>query len=59
MPRDHAWHHADADEHGNFGANFTLWDRLHGTYLQRTQAPVKLGIPTKLPLWRALFWPFA
>jgi sterol desaturase/sphingolipid hydroxylase (fatty acid hydroxylase superfamily) len=59
LPRHHAWHHASEAEHGNFGANLTLWDRLHGTWLDRAEAPARLGVATSLPLWRQLWWPFA
>jgi len=59
LPRHHAWHHAgDDDAHGNFGANFSLWDRLHGTWIARAEAPARLGVPSALPLWRQLWWPF-
>jgi sterol desaturase/sphingolipid hydroxylase (fatty acid hydroxylase superfamily) len=58
LPRHHAWHHADDEAHGNFGANLSLWDRLHGTWLVRASAPPRLGVPVELPLWRQLWWPF-
>lgn len=71
-PADHAWHHAAAAEPGhpagipldqmtvgNFGANLSLWDRLHGTYLVRDTMPPAIGVsPGRLPLWRQLLWPF-
>ncbi|HVH46798.1 MAG TPA: sterol desaturase family protein [Labilithrix sp.] len=57
LPRDHANHHADTGEHGNYGANLSVWDRLHGTYLGGRRAPDVLGIRSDLPLARALFWP--
>lgn len=57
-PRDHAWHHS-ADQHDvNFGANWDLWDRLHGTLHRPTDAPARLGEPTGLPAWRDWLWPF-
>jgi sterol desaturase/sphingolipid hydroxylase (fatty acid hydroxylase superfamily) len=59
LPRQHAWHHASDAAPGNFGANFSLWDRLHGTFLARAEAPARLGVATTLPLWRQLWWPFA
>ncbi len=31
-PADHASHHSLRGLRSNFGANLTLWDRLHGTY---------------------------
>lgn len=57
-PSDHAWHHS-ADRHDvNFGANWTWWDRLHGTFWRPGEAPRRLGEPVPLPLWRQLLWPF-
>lgn len=58
QPRDHAWHHS-ADRHDvNFGANWTWWDRLHGTFFRPGPAPERLGAPVPLPLWRQLWWPW-
>jgi sterol desaturase/sphingolipid hydroxylase (fatty acid hydroxylase superfamily) len=57
LPRHHAWHHARDAAPGNFGANFSLWDHLHGTWLERAGAPARLGVPTTLSLWRQLLWP--
>ena len=59
LPCHHAWHHARELARGNYGANFSLWDRLHGTWIERDHAPARLGVPTALPLWRQLWWPFA
>ncbi len=59
LPRDHAWHHADSDEHGNFGANFRLWDLLHGTYLGRRPPPPRLGCQSSLSLPQKLLWPLS
>jgi len=59
LPRHHAWHHATEDLSGNYGANWTFWDRLHGTYIARDGAPATLGVPVALPLWRQLWWPWA
>lgn len=55
-PRDHAWHHS-ADVHEiNFGGNFSLWDRLHGTYYAKDKLPVNLGNKDgPKHLWKA-FW---
>ena len=39
LPGDHAWHHARGGR-GNYGANLSVWDRLHGTYVRvKTNAP--------------------
>jgi sterol desaturase/sphingolipid hydroxylase (fatty acid hydroxylase superfamily) len=55
-PRDHSWHHS-AELHGvNFGGNFTLWDRLHGTYYESKELPNEFGTPIeRQSLWKA-FW---
>lgn len=45
LPRDHAWHHAGEGQHGNYGANFLLWDRLHGTAHPAVTRPTQLGLP--------------
>ncbi len=57
LPRDHALHHADLSEHGNYGANLAVWDKLHGTYLEPRQVPARLGIANPLGLARSLLWP--
>ena len=48
LPQDHASHHASCCIKGNYGANFKLWDRIHGTYFESKveleNAPVSLGI---------------
>jgi len=31
-PHEHAWHHSSARTDVNFGANLSLWDRVHGAY---------------------------
>jgi len=58
-PADHAWHHSSGAEEGNYGANLSWWDRLHGTYLVRDSLPATMGVAAdRLPLWRQLLWPF-
>lgn len=59
LPVEHAWHHAAAAPAGNYGANFKLWDRLHGTWLPRAEGPAALGLDPGLGVWRRLLWPFA
>ena len=58
-PRHHAWHHSDRRD-VNFGANFTLWDRLFGTYFDPGVPPDRIGeaVPLELGWWRQLVWPF-
>lgn len=57
LPDDHAWHHASHSKPCNYGANLTLWDRLHGTYYASSQPPARLGIPTLLTLPQQLLYP--
>ncbi len=57
LPRDHAWHHASDASEGNYGANLSLWDRLHGTWMHNEQRPRALGVPCAMSLPRALLWP--
>lgn len=47
-PLDHAWHHSPKGTHFNFGANFNIWDKWHGTYLPRDKLPNKIGLPIKV-----------
>ena len=58
LPWDHAWHHSNNSEVGNYGANFKLWDRIYGTNYKSDRLPVSLGITTKLNLLQKLFFPF-
>jgi len=58
LPSDHRWHHTDSDEHGNYGANLSWWDRLHGTFVTSQEESPGVGVETDLPLWRKLAWPF-
>jgi sterol desaturase/sphingolipid hydroxylase (fatty acid hydroxylase superfamily) len=59
LPQDHCWHHGSAAVGCNFGANLKVWDRLHGTDLEREDAPEDLGITVDLCLVRQLVFPFA
>lgn len=58
QPRDHAWHHSLDRANVNYGANWTWWDRLHGTFHRPGPLPVTLGIPTGLSWARTFWWPF-
>jgi sterol desaturase/sphingolipid hydroxylase (fatty acid hydroxylase superfamily) len=58
LPQDHHWHHAQGIEGCNFGANFKLWDRLHGTYWKSDAPPQDLGNEVNLSLVRQLLFPF-
>lgn len=55
LPQDHGWHH---HSNGcNYGANFKLWDRFHGTLYQSNRWPKTLGQTSQLPLWQQLIYP--
>lgn len=58
LPADHARHHGASVPRGNYGSNFKLWDRLHGTLLPDGPAE-PLGHPGPGSLIRNLLWPFA
>ncbi|MBY0371136.1 sterol desaturase family protein [bacterium] len=56
-PVDHAWHHSTRAQSVNYGANFSLWDRLHGTYALHERFPPRVGIPLKITVWQQFVWP--
>ncbi len=58
LPQDHAWHHSNNCNRGNYGANLKLWDKIHGTYYQSDNLPDSLGIKNYLSLTKKLFLPF-
>lgn len=58
LPQDHAWHHARNYDGGNYGANFKIWDKMHGTYCHHEKAPEILGIKSNLSFKQKLFFPF-
>jgi sterol desaturase/sphingolipid hydroxylase (fatty acid hydroxylase superfamily) len=57
-PRLHHLHHVAATSDRNFGAIFSLWDRLAGR-LVRAPAPAAapLGVPGELATFPHAFWP--
>jgi sterol desaturase/sphingolipid hydroxylase (fatty acid hydroxylase superfamily) len=57
-PHEHAWHHSNTKSGHNFGANLSLWDKVHRTYYSPAASPEQLGIPTSLTLPRKLLFPF-
>ena len=57
-PNEHIWHHSSDRADSNFGANLSIWDRIHGTYRAAAHRPESLGIPLQLGLNRKLFFPF-
>lgn len=58
-PNEHAWHHSSNRTGKNFGANLSIWDRLHGTYYSPAELPQSMGIPLPFNLTRKLLFPFA
>ena len=57
-PNEHIWHHSSDRADRNFGANLSIWDRVHGTYQAAGSRPESLGIPLQLGLNRKLLFPF-
>jgi sterol desaturase/sphingolipid hydroxylase (fatty acid hydroxylase superfamily) len=57
-PNEHLWHHSSARPACNFGANLSVWDRLHRTLYSPARRPDDLGIAVRLSLPRRLFFPF-
>jgi sterol desaturase/sphingolipid hydroxylase (fatty acid hydroxylase superfamily) len=57
-PNEHMWHHSSGRADRNFGANLTIWDRVHGTYYSPSVRPERLGIASSLSLRQKLFFPF-
>lgn len=49
-PHEHAWHHSRSRTDVNFGANLTLWDRLHGTFEASDALPAQLGLELPVTL---------
>jgi sterol desaturase/sphingolipid hydroxylase (fatty acid hydroxylase superfamily) len=58
LPQDHAYHHGTNNINSNYGANFKLWDKIHGTYYQSDKKPESLGVKLNLTLMQKLFLPF-
>ena len=50
-PHEHAWHHSTSRHDVNFGANFSIWDRMHGTYAAPDDAPSSLGVDVGAMAW--------
>ncbi len=58
-PSGHAWHHARMENLKNFGANLSVWDRLHGTFQPAVVEPPTLGIPLiGSSVWARALWPW-
>jgi sterol desaturase/sphingolipid hydroxylase (fatty acid hydroxylase superfamily) len=57
-PSEHAWHHSTNKLNNNFGANLSVWDKLHGTYFSPAEFPQRFGIRSDLTLTRKFLFPF-
>lgn len=56
-PRLHRRHHVPATTQHNFGAIFTIWDRLFGTLLRVDTAPdERFGVPGEVDTYPQRFW---
>ena len=58
LPHDHEWHHSSTITRKNFGANFNLWDKLHGTYLKSSARSELLGETIKDNFWTQWLFPW-
>ena len=55
--RNHSWHHSN-EVKCNFGANFNLFDRIHGTYRHEEEYPKSYGVDSQLSFIQKLLYPF-
>lgn len=58
-PHEHAWHHSAETPGVNFGANFSLWDRIHGTLHSPRHAPSRIGSDASAPALSLFLNPYA
>jgi sterol desaturase/sphingolipid hydroxylase (fatty acid hydroxylase superfamily) len=56
-PREHSWHHSSERFNKNFGANFRLWDKMHGTHYDPQVRPERLGLEVPGGILRAVVLP--
>ena len=56
-PVEHARHHGSKAQI-NYGANLSLWDKMHGTYKRQSCYPKEYGVKLSASLLRKLFYPF-
>lgn len=57
-PHEHNWHHSSDQSYKNFGANLSVWDRIHDSYFSPATRPRSFGIRLDLDLKRKLLFPF-
>jgi sterol desaturase/sphingolipid hydroxylase (fatty acid hydroxylase superfamily) len=55
-PKEHAWHHSSDTFDINFSGNWNLWDRLHGTRVEREKFPEHMGFSFEKKNLFSLFW---
>jgi sterol desaturase/sphingolipid hydroxylase (fatty acid hydroxylase superfamily) len=51
LPHHHEWHHSSEVYDTNFGANFVLWDKFHGTYYANEKECKVLGENLNETFW--------
>ena len=56
-PSQHQWHHSLDKRDVNFGANWSLWDRIHGTWWYSKSMPQSWGLSENISLLREFIWP--
>jgi sterol desaturase/sphingolipid hydroxylase (fatty acid hydroxylase superfamily) len=54
-PSEHSWHHSRDVYHINFGSNFSIWDRIHGTYYSNETVPPSIGFVEDRTFFQKLF----
>jgi sterol desaturase/sphingolipid hydroxylase (fatty acid hydroxylase superfamily) len=57
LPEDHLLHHSLQGRNKNFGANFSWWDKIHGTYSNRVIENKNLNPASQLNILKELFYP--
>jgi sterol desaturase/sphingolipid hydroxylase (fatty acid hydroxylase superfamily) len=57
-PNEHMWHHSSDRNDSNFGANLSVWDRIHETYYSPSNSPQNFGVESNLSIKRKMIFPF-
>lgn len=57
-PYEHAYHHSVKGANYNYGANLSLWDKIHHSYKNTPTYPKELGLYLKGTLFNKLFRPY-
>ncbi|MEA9356991.1 sterol desaturase family protein [Bacteriovorax sp. PP10] len=59
LPHHHEWHHSSTIYDKNFGANFILWDKWHGTFYSTDKKCEILGEDMqRFSFWNQCFFPW-